>query len=331
VRRLPRAVAQDTRHRQFGVVIQDRRRYAAKEGAHRHVSGAKCLRRLRRVDLHQAGIAVRQVQREGVDLPFHPADHRQSLAEIRLRVPGVMPQRHEHLALTLPQYVVLDVRQPAVIAVLVTQTLDNPLRRMPVLCRPALIRFQDAVDDPHECTQLRARGRMAVLVTRQNRERQHLRYHPRVVPETPPRLTTSDPIDPHRLPDPTIQLHQVHTPALCDQRKEPDANRFLHRPIRKPTTLQSGSLSPAHTPRTEILRQPRRKLVSSLQTAHAPLRALRQHHRRPAPPCGPPRPSAAHPGPAPRGLPDLSRPLPWVRYFIDSWRHSACAPPHARG
>ena len=63
--------------------------------------GAERLRRLRRIGLHEAGIAVRQVHREEVDLPLYPADHRQRFAEVNLRVPGIMPQWHEHLTLTL--------------------------------------------------------------------------------------------------------------------------------------------------------------------------------------------------------------------------------------
>ena len=63
--------------------------------------GAERLCRLRRIGLHEARIAVWQVHREEVDLPFHPPDHRQRFAKVNLRVPGIMPQRHEHLTLPL--------------------------------------------------------------------------------------------------------------------------------------------------------------------------------------------------------------------------------------
>ena len=43
------------------------------------------------IGLHEAGVAVRQVHREEVDLTFHPADHRKRLTKVSLRVPGVMP------------------------------------------------------------------------------------------------------------------------------------------------------------------------------------------------------------------------------------------------
>ena len=86
-----------------------------------------------------------------VDLPFHPADHRKRFAEVRLRVPGIMPQWDKHLALPLPlrQHVVLHDRQAAGIAVLVAQALEDPLRCVPLLRRPAHILFKDPVDHHH--------------------------------------------------------------------------------------------------------------------------------------------------------------------------------------
>jgi hypothetical protein len=97
----PCAIAQNAGHRQFGVVVQNRRRHATEEPERGNMPGAKRLRRLRRIGLHEARIAVRQVHRKEVDLPFHPADHRQRFAEVSLRVPGIVPQRHKHLTLPL--------------------------------------------------------------------------------------------------------------------------------------------------------------------------------------------------------------------------------------
>jgi hypothetical protein len=87
-------------------------------------------------------------------------------------VPRIVPQRHEHLPLPLPlrQHVILDDRQTAAVAVLVAQTLEDPLRRVPLLPRPALILFQDPVDDPHEWIQLRTRRRPVAPVSRWHRE-----------------------------------------------------------------------------------------------------------------------------------------------------------------
>jgi len=84
------------------------------------VSSSECLRRLRRIGQYKAGITVRQVHREKVDLPFHPADHSQCLAEVGLGMTGIVPQWHEHIArLLMPQqHVVLHDHQPAAIPVL---------------------------------------------------------------------------------------------------------------------------------------------------------------------------------------------------------------------
>ncbi len=105
---------------------------------------------LRRIGLHQAGVAVRQVHRKEVDLLLHPADHRQCFAEVDLRVPRLVSQRHEHLTLPLAPlvHVVLYDRDPAGISVLVAQPFEDPLRGMLLLGRLTLIVLQNSVDDP---------------------------------------------------------------------------------------------------------------------------------------------------------------------------------------
>ena len=146
----------------------------------------------RRIRLHKAGVAVRQVHRKEVDLPLHPPDHRQRLAKVRLRMSRIVPQRHEYLALTLTltlrQHVILRDGQTAAIVMLVAQTLENPLRRVTLLRRPALILFQNPVNHPHEGVQLRTHRRSAAPVTRWHRERHHLRHRPGVNAKTTRRL-----------------------------------------------------------------------------------------------------------------------------------------------
>src|SRR5450755_3825736 len=85
--------------------------------------------------------AVWQVHGEEVDLLFHPANHRHGFAEVRLRMPGIVPERYEHFPQPLAArlHVVLHDGETAGIAVLVAQPLEDPLRRMPLLRRPALI------------------------------------------------------------------------------------------------------------------------------------------------------------------------------------------------
>ena len=87
-RPLARSVAQDPGYGNPGVVVQNRVRHFAEEAERRSVARTERFRRLRRIGLHEAGITVRQVHREEVDLPFHTADLRQRLAEVDLRMSG---------------------------------------------------------------------------------------------------------------------------------------------------------------------------------------------------------------------------------------------------
>src|SRR5439155_22833449 len=109
--------------------------------------------------LHKTGVAVRQIPRKEVDLALDPGDLLQRLAKIHLRMAGIVPQRNEYFAMpqTARQHVVLNNGDPAGIAVLVAKPLEDPLRGMPLLPRPALILRQDTVDDPGERVELRTR------------------------------------------------------------------------------------------------------------------------------------------------------------------------------
>ena len=95
---------------------------------------------LRRIGPHKTRIAVRQVHRKEVDLALDPGDLRQRLAKIHLRMARIVPQRHEYLAMPQPprQHIVLYDGDPAGVAVLVAKPLEDPLRGMPLLLRPAL-------------------------------------------------------------------------------------------------------------------------------------------------------------------------------------------------
>ena len=53
----------------------------------------------RRIGLHKAGVAMRQVDCKEVDLVLYPGNLRHRLAKVRLRMAGVMPQRYEDLEL----------------------------------------------------------------------------------------------------------------------------------------------------------------------------------------------------------------------------------------
>jgi hypothetical protein len=64
---------------------------------------------------------VRQVHRKKVDLALYPGDLRQRLAKIHLRMTGIVPQRHKHLAMPQPvrQHIVLYDGDAARVAVFV--------------------------------------------------------------------------------------------------------------------------------------------------------------------------------------------------------------------
>jgi hypothetical protein len=134
---LPLAAAQDPGHRQPGVVVEDRLGHAAQEGEGRVVAVEEGLDPLGRVGLDEAGVRVRQVEAEEMDLLPDTPDHRHRLAEVRLGMAGRMGERHEHLlgaGLPLAQ-VVLDDRVAAREAVLDPQALVDPLGRVPLLGR----------------------------------------------------------------------------------------------------------------------------------------------------------------------------------------------------
>src|SRR5689334_14945878 len=158
-RALSHPIAQDARHRQRRVVVQDRARHLAEERECGVVPVTERFGGLRRIGLHKIGVAVRQVHCKEVDLALHPGDLRQRLAKIHLSMAGIVPQRHEYFAMpqTARQHVVLNNGDPARIAVLVAKPLEDPLRGMPLLPRPALILRQDTVDDPGERVELRTR------------------------------------------------------------------------------------------------------------------------------------------------------------------------------
>src|SRR3954466_15349643 len=143
---------------------------------------------------------------------FHPADHRQSLAEVSLCMPGVVPQRHQYLPLTLPggMHVVLHDRQAATIGVLVPQALKEPLRGVPLLRWTALILVQDLVNDPDKRIQLGPLRGLAPPIPRRHRERQHLRHRARVDAKPARRLPPTEPLDLNRVADLPIQLHELH-------------------------------------------------------------------------------------------------------------------------
>jgi hypothetical protein len=101
-------------------------------------------------------------------------------------------------------HVVLHDRQPTGEAMLVPQTLEDPLRRVTLLRRTALILFHDPVDDADERVQLRSHRRLLAPVSGRHREHHHLGHCPRVDPEPPRRLSMAQSLNPHRMADPSV-------------------------------------------------------------------------------------------------------------------------------
>ena len=106
----------------------------------------------------------------------HTSDDNIGLAEVRLGLTRRMGQRHEHLALTtaLFSHVILDDGVAARKAVLVAETVEDPLRRMALLAVNRAVIDQNTVNDSRERIQLRARRRLAAAVARGLRMAKHL-------------------------------------------------------------------------------------------------------------------------------------------------------------
>src|SRR3984893_5485217 len=137
------AVAENAHHRDFEIIVQNRQRYAAEKGKCRDVPVKKSFRRLRRIGLDEAGVRMRQVEAEHMQLYPYAADDTNAFAEVDLRMARRMGQRHEDLARPAAgdPNVILHYGITAAKAVLDPQPFENPLRRVPLLRRRRLIGF----------------------------------------------------------------------------------------------------------------------------------------------------------------------------------------------
>ena len=123
---------------------------------------------LRGVGLHEAAVAVGQVQDEVVGLLFHPTDDHPGLSEVALSMARGMGQGNEHLlgpTAALPD-VVLDDGVLALKPVLVAQPLEDALGRVALLLGDLVVFFKDAVDHAGVGLQLGPSGRALPAVAR---------------------------------------------------------------------------------------------------------------------------------------------------------------------
>src|SRR5271167_1269845 len=219
-RALPLAVTKDARHRDLGVVIQDRLRYAAEECKRPNVAVAECFCRLCRIADHEAGVRVRQVKSEEVDLALYATDDADGFTKVCLSMPRRMHQRHEHLLSPLMPagHVILHNRDAAREAVFVPKPLEDPLRRMLLLLRSRLVVPENAVDRWNKCIKLRLRRRPLAHVTRRHRELHHLVHGPRINPEPPRRRPLAQPLNPNRMPYLQIEIHVLHPSPSAESR-----------------------------------------------------------------------------------------------------------------
>ena len=137
---------------------------------------AERLRRLGRIGLHEDRIAVRQRDDKKVYLPGHAADHRPSLAKIRLRVTRRVRQRDKRLLhpLTAWMHIIPHRRIAAIKATLLAQPIINPLDRMALLLRRPYVVVQDLVDKADMRIELRTTRRQTLAIPRRRRMRHHL-------------------------------------------------------------------------------------------------------------------------------------------------------------
>jgi len=241
------AVAADFCHRDLGVVVEERERHAAEEGEGRDMAVQEGLRGFPRVGLHEAGVRLRQVQAEEVDLLANAPDPHQRFPEIHLAVTWRMGQRHERLPClrSADPHVILHNRVATREAMLVPEPLENPLGRVPLLHRRIAIRLQDRVDHRQQWPQLRLLGRLRARVPRRQREPAHLQHRLTAQSEDPGSLPATVPLDEHEMPNGGVDLHDEH-PRPPKRGAYPLVG-FCSARVSSSPTLQWPGLSPPYT------------------------------------------------------------------------------------
>ena len=164
------------------------------------------------IGLHEASVAVGQVEDEAVGLALHPADDHQSLPEVALGMARRVGQRHEHLpcpAAVLP-HVVLDDGVSAVETVLVPEPLEDALGGVPLLPGNAMIIVQNLVDDASKGIKLGPTWRALASIPGRHRVGQHLAHRVPVQPKYPGGFPDAHALHHHRPANPQIYVHAVH-------------------------------------------------------------------------------------------------------------------------
>ena len=168
------------------------------------------------IGLHEAAVAVGQVQDEVVDLLLHTGDDRQRLAEVALGVAWAMGQRHEHLSHPPPMlsHVVLDDGVLTFKAILVPQPLEDPLDRVALLLGNVAIRFQNGVNYSGEGLDLRLPRRPLARVALGCGIGQHLAHRVPVHAEHSRGLPHAHPLHQAGPANLIVHLHAKHPSHL---------------------------------------------------------------------------------------------------------------------
>src|SRR5664280_441522 len=205
-RPLSLAITEDAGHRDLGIVIQNRLWDPAEECERPNVAIAEGFRRLGRIADHEAGVRVRQVKSEEVDLALYATDDADGFTKIGLSMPWRMHQRYEHLLRPLPptRHVILHNRDATCEAVLVPKPLADPLRCMPLLLRSRLVVPKNAVDQRNKWIKLRLHRRLLAHITRRHREPYPLGNRSRIKPKPSGRRPLAQALDLNRIANPSI-------------------------------------------------------------------------------------------------------------------------------
>jgi hypothetical protein len=254
---LPRAVRQDARHKALVVVVENRPGNAAEEGKGRIVTVQPGFRRRRRVGSNETRVAVRKRHDEEMRAMQDAGDDRIRLAKIRLGMTRSMRQRHEHLPQTKAPFanVILHDGLLARKAMFVAKTLEDPLRRVPLLAVNRAVFFQNAVDDCRERRQLRALRRLAAPIARRFRMQQYLGNRLAVDPELAGRFPSAQTLTMTRQPHTPIKIHSVHPPPSIRSilTKAIDGPILVRRRNRTNRPLQWGIIAPPFSSRSYLL------------------------------------------------------------------------------
>jgi hypothetical protein len=175
-RRFPTTAADDLRHRDLAVVVTDPPGNATEIGKGAIVPFLKRLRALLGEHLTEDRIRVRQRHHKQRHLRrLAPQKHRR-FAEVRLGLPRAMAQRNKDLRLTLlpGTHCLLDDRDATLVALLLDQTVEDPLTRVTLLLWRPTVLVEHLMDHRQKCFQLRLAPRLLALIPRRFLVRQNL-------------------------------------------------------------------------------------------------------------------------------------------------------------